>query len=133
MRGENNFNDQESVDSLDAEELGREWPKRGYGPGEQPQVFLKRWRHRSTLRRLQLIEELFLSPIGPRRVERLELLLRNLEARKAWLEARFEHIVGLETIVRAALRRHTRNRRSRGNQALGNKVRQGGNERGTQP
>jgi hypothetical protein len=93
-----------------AAEVGRKNRFGGPQHGEHSQVFLKRWRRRAASRRIRLIEELLLSPLGPRRVQKLELLLSSLEGRKAWLQARYEHVVCLENIVKAAVQRNSRNR-----------------------
>lgn len=105
----------------------RDWP-----PGGPRQVFIKRWIQRAALRRIKLIEELLLTSVGPRRLQKLELLLLNLEARKAWLHARLENTIGLEIIVRAALERHSPDRRGP-NEARGTNARQEGNPGAGQP
>jgi hypothetical protein len=115
-----NEDDREVTDSLELEQLEGEPLRFGRrdrfarSPGEQPQVFLKRWKLRSAFRRMKLVQELLVTPLGPRRLQKLEILLRTLEGRKAWLEARLEHTVGLESIVRAAIERRPRNRRREG-------------------
>jgi hypothetical protein len=79
-----------------------ERPASGTGSGR---VFLERWARRASYRRAKLAGELLSAPINPERIEQLRMWLRNLESRKAWLEARLEHNLGLESILQAAIER----------------------------
>jgi len=136
-----NRREQEVTSAFEAEELEgetlrsgprdqlRDWPL-----GGQPQVFLKRWRRRSAFRRIKLVQELLLTPLGPRRLKKLEMMLRTLEGRKAWLEARLAHAIGLESIVQAAIQRQSRNHRGdRQNEFRENGRREGSIQGGGQP
>lgn len=81
------------------------------GNAERGRVFIERWKVRSSNRRATLARELLgPAPLNPRRLQGLTIWLRNLEARKLWLEARLEHTVGLESIVRAAVEKRPSSR-----------------------
>jgi hypothetical protein len=126
----------DDLDELEGEKLkfGRRNRLRERPLGEQPHVFLKRWRRRSAFRRIKLVEELLLSPLGTRRLQKLELLLQSLETKRLWLENRLGHTLGLKAIVEAAIERQSRNRRGdRRNEGRGNNRREGGNQGGGQP
>jgi hypothetical protein len=77
----------------------------GAAPGkrERGRIFLERWKARASSRRARFARELLGGPLSVQRIENLNVWLRNLESRKAWLEARLEHIVGVESILRAAI------------------------------
>lgn len=80
------------------------------GNPEGGRIFLKRWKSRASSRRAKLARELLAGSLSPKRIQDLTIWLRNLESRKAWLEARLEHNVGIESIVRAAIERKPMNR-----------------------
>jgi hypothetical protein len=78
---------------------------------ERGRVFIERWKARAGNRRARLARELLgSSSLNSRPLQDLNIWLRNLEARKLWLEARLEHTVGLESIVRAAVGKRTTSR-----------------------
>ena len=69
-------------------------------------VFLARWKARSAKRRAQLAAQLSSITVGPQRKENLKIWLKNLQARRMWLEARLDHLKGTEEIVAGALKRN---------------------------
>jgi len=44
--------------------------------------------------------------IGPQRKENVKIWLKNLQTRRMWLEARLEHIKGVEEIVNSVIERN---------------------------
>lgn len=68
-------------------------------------MFLERWRTRAAVRRSQIAGQLGELELGPQRRENLKIWLKNLQTRRMWLEARLEHIKGVEDIVISAIER----------------------------
>jgi hypothetical protein len=69
-------------------------------------VFLGRWKARAAKRRVQIADELSAMTFGPQRKENLKIWLKNLQARRMWLEARLEHFKSVEDIVASVIERN---------------------------
>jgi hypothetical protein len=78
----------------------------GRGAAGNDLVFLERWKARAAKRRAQIAEQLGGLAFGPQRKENLAIWLKNLRAKRMWLEARLEDVKGVEDIVAATIERN---------------------------
>lgn len=105
-RGQNEGSrDEDLTRDFDIDELDVGMPgKRRRRFGGQP--LLPQWKKNAVFRRVKLTEELLQSSPDFRRVEKLQLMLNNFEGRINWLQARLEHLLACQAIVKTAVNWH---------------------------
>jgi hypothetical protein len=65
---------------------------------------MERWERAAAERRRRLQEVLAANPVNGRRTAELRAWQKNLGAKKAWLQARLDHIIEVEKLLESALK-----------------------------
>jgi hypothetical protein len=67
-------------------------------------AFLERWERAAAKRRRRLEEIFAANPVNGKRAAELQAWQRNLGAKRAWLQARLDHIAEIEKLLENALK-----------------------------